>query len=162
MPPCSSRTFEAAQCYEKQEQTITYKDDLQTFGRSRHCSVASLLALDVMDSVPTHRSVKQLDRFDTSWRADQDIPPADSPGQGRAGASSAPAPSRSSEIANVHHCGKCGAGIDGRRWFMAGNRKHCSVECSTRTALRLELEDPALREGASAADLVAAIAEEDE
>ena len=62
----------------------------------------------------------------------------------------------------VHRCCKCGAGIDGRQWFMAGNRKHCSVACSTHTALRLEEDDPTLREGTSAADLVAGIAEEEE
>lgn len=68
----------------------------------------------------------------------------------------------SGEAGPIHRCCKCGAGIDGRQWFMAGNRKHCSVACSTHTALRLERDDPALRDGTSAADLVAGIAEDEE
>jgi hypothetical protein len=60
-----------------------------------------------------------------------------------------------------YRCGKCGVGIAGRQWYMAGNRKHCSVACSTRTAERLEEDDPSLREGTSAADLVAATVEEE-
>ncbi len=60
-----------------------------------------------------------------------------------------------------YRCGKCGVGISGRQWYMAGNRKHCSVACSTRTATSLEDDDPSLREGTSAADLVAATVEEE-
>jgi hypothetical protein len=62
---------------------------------------------------------------------------------------------------NEYRCGKCGVSIAGQQWYMAGNRKHCSVACSTRTAVRLEEDDPSLREGTSAADLVAATVEDE-
>mmetsp|Transcript_22880 Transcript_22880/g.62067 ORF Transcript_22880/g.62067 Transcript_22880/m.62067 type:complete len:299 (-) Transcript_22880:33-929(-) len=67
-------------------------------------------------------------------------------------------------VAEEHRCGGCGVDMGGSHWYMAANTKHCSMECCSVTATRLEEEadsESGLRQGPPAADLVASCAAPD-